>query len=95
MYPGYNGSDKKFIANKISTEAAKQGSEDASIKYIAEKIEELYLLNKIVAFDTFIYISPSSLAVKSQKLLPADTKKFLFAESKRIKEEYLKKNPQR
>ncbi len=92
LYPGYSASDKKFIANKISAEAAKKASEEESIKYIAEKIEELYALNKTAAYNAFIWISPEMLGVKSQKYIPSDIKKFFVAEMRRGTAEYLKKN---
>ena len=93
LYPGYPSSDKKFIANKISAEAARKGSEDASVKYIAEKIEQLYSLNKNVAFDAFLYIKPPELALKALKLASPETRKYMFAEVKRIQQEYLQKHP--
>lgn len=94
IYPGYPSSDKKFISKKISAEAAKKNSDEAQSKFVAEKIQELYFLNKMVAYETWSSLKPDKLVVESQKFLTAEQRTFFKKEAKKIVDEFLKKNPQ-
>lgn len=93
IYPGHTSKNQKYISKIIEADANKLGSEEAKAKYIAEKIQEIYVLDKKTAYNAVAWIDPISLAKRAIMLLDPEQRNYITDEAKRITAEYRKIHP--